>query len=212
MKEILETSRLTLQAVHTCSVGPLHDTFDVEDESIFSLCGWSRHSEKQQTREFMQQAETEWANGSRYRYAVRLSDTDEIVGTTYIDTSTYTKGGVLGLWIDKPYWGRGISGERASKIIQVGFNELGLTHIRVGCLSENTQSRRAIEKYVAEHGGVFYGAPPVTAETYSAYPQPTRPHYEYAIRDCDFHDEGSGIECTIPSVEYEDISFEKGKQ
>lgn len=208
MLERIETNRLLLKPVHTVPVERLFSLFNVEDRTVFSLCGWSKHDSIKDTEEFVQKAESEWKKDDRYRYAIRMEN-EGLVGTTYIDVSTHANSGVLGLWIDKPYWGRGISGERADSIIKMGFEELGLTHIRVGCLSENNKSRRAIEKYIRRHGGVFYGIPPVSADNYSSYPQETRPHIEYAIRRKDYYQNSKGIKCAIPGFGYEDIDFSR---
>ena len=206
-REQIETDRLTLDAIHNCSVDELYDAFDVEGEDVFSLCSWSKHENRTETSSFVENAGKSWIKDEKYRYTVRLKHTNKIVGTTYIDTGTQSEAGILGLWLDKPYWGMGISGERADAIIKMSFEELDLTHVRVGCLSENNKSRRAIEKYISRHGGVFYGVLPVSADSYSSYPQATRPHIEYAIRHEDYHQDSEGIECMIPGLEYKDIDF-----
>lgn len=116
---------------------------------------------------------------------------------------------ICGLWIDKPYWGQDISSERAHALIDLGFSELNLSHIRVGCLESNIQSRKAIEKYISEYGGIFYGVVPVSAERYEEYPESTRPHYEYAIREKDYRSDSTGITCNIPGITYQEINLKE---
>lgn len=208
MPKKIETDRLVLEAVYRCKPDELYDAFNVNDEeSVFSLCGWSKHQSITETEEFISEARKERYQGERFRYAVRLKSEDEIIGTTYIDCSTFTMIGVLGLWIDKPYWGHGISGERADALIESSFKNLNLTSIRVGCLSDNEKSRKSIEKYIHRHGGIFYGVPPVTSEVYSSHPTKTRPHYEYAIRISDYRSDEAGISCSIPGINYEQVEF-----
>jgi hypothetical protein len=129
----------------------------------------------------------------------------EFAGTTYLKVDSPDGEGVIGLWLDKPYWGDGLSGERVDLLLEVAFNYLSLTHVSVGCLAENTQSRAAIEKYVRRHGGVYCGTVPVTASKYCESQYLTKKHHEYAIRQRDYESDVSGIGCLIPSVSYETV-------
>ncbi|HET6454256.1 MAG TPA: GNAT family N-acetyltransferase, partial [Armatimonadota bacterium] len=49
-------------------------------------------------------------------------------------------------WLGKDFWGKGYMTEAARRMIQFGFEELGLERISVGCFARNKASGRIIEK------------------------------------------------------------------
>lgn len=52
----------------------------------------------------------------------------------------------LGFWIGKPFWGRGLIPEASRRLLQHGFQELGMTRIFCGYYEGNVKSKRAQEK------------------------------------------------------------------
>ena len=59
----------------------------------------------------------------------------------------------LGIWLRPRFWGRGYSGERADRFLELAFDRLDLAVVAVTHDARNEQSRRAIEKYVERFGG-----------------------------------------------------------
>ena len=49
-------------------------------------------------------------------------------------------------WLGKEFWGKGYMTEAARRMVQFGFEELGLERISVGCFARNKPSARIIEK------------------------------------------------------------------
>ncbi|WP_342712820.1 GNAT family N-acetyltransferase [Halogeometricum limi] len=62
-----------------------------------------------------------------------------------------------GIWLRKPYWGRGYSGERARALLTLASDRLDIDAVLVSVAAENDSSRRAVEKYVDAAGGRFDG-------------------------------------------------------
>lgn len=52
----------------------------------------------------------------------------------------------LGYWIAEEYWGNGYAFEASSAVIERAFDELDVTQIYASYRSENTQSKRVLEK------------------------------------------------------------------
>ena len=63
----------------------------------------------------------------------------------------------MGMWLRKPFWGRGYSGERAAALLEVAFERLDLELVAVDHQAGNEKSERAIRKYVEAHGGQYDG-------------------------------------------------------
>jgi len=61
------------------------------------------------------------------------------------------------IWLRKPFWGRGYSGERADALLGVAFDRLDLGMVAIPVHRDNGKSRRAVERYVDRHGGRYEG-------------------------------------------------------
>ena len=53
--------------------------------------------------------------------------------------------GVLGYYLARPYWGRGLATEAARALVEFGFRELGLARIRASVEVGNDASRHILE-------------------------------------------------------------------
>ena len=61
------------------------------------------------------------------------------------------------IWLRKPFWGRGYSGERADALLELAFERLDFGVVAIPLHGENQKSYRAVEKYVQRHGGRYKG-------------------------------------------------------
>jgi len=84
-------------------------------------------------------------------------DADAFAGTAGLHPDWERRVAGFGMWLRKPYWGRGYSGERADAFVAVAFDRLDVDAVVVETYPENERSRRAIEKYVDRWGGSFQG-------------------------------------------------------
>jgi predicted acetyltransferase len=84
-------------------------------------------------------------------------DANELVGTTNLHFDWERRSAELGIWLRKPFWGRGYSGERAAAMLELGFDRLDLELVGASHQDGNEPSRRAIEKYVERFGGQYDG-------------------------------------------------------
>jgi RimJ/RimL family protein N-acetyltransferase len=84
-------------------------------------------------------------------------DSDRLAGTTNLHFDWGRRTAELGIWLRKPFWGRGYSGERAAALLELAFERLDLELVGASHQDGNEQSRRAIEKYVERFGGQYDG-------------------------------------------------------
>jgi RimJ/RimL family protein N-acetyltransferase len=143
------------------------------DEVTRHLC-WEPHTTPKDTVEFVRDAEQKWDDGEAATYVVRPGPGEdgaerssamgssgqrprdgpgEIVGGTGLTIDWERRTGRLGMWLRKPFWGRGYSGERAAALMAVAFERLVLELVAVAHHIGNENSRRAVEKYVERFGG-----------------------------------------------------------
>lgn len=79
-----------------------------------------------------------------------------IVSYNFLDKNTLT--GHLGYWLDKDHNGQGIMTKSVAKMIDIGFNDLGLRKVEIRCGVENTKSRAIPERLGFEEEGTLRNA------------------------------------------------------
>jgi ribosomal-protein-alanine N-acetyltransferase len=145
---VLVTPRLRLRAFTDADVDALYAY--VSDPALPRMMSWSAHTDPSQTLEFIRQVNDNRANGAGVTWAIELSG--EVVGCIGLDGIAFTfrawriDRAELGYWIAPAHWGKGLITEAAHAVVRAGFETIGLHKITVGCLAENTGSRRVIEK------------------------------------------------------------------
>ncbi|ODR79607.1 GNAT family N-acetyltransferase [Haladaptatus sp. W1] len=164
--ERIETDRLVLEAITHENVDVFelyqhtaHDAPHIDE--ITEHLSWDPHATPKQTTEFIDWAEKNRNEATGAEYVIRPKDGEdgagEIAGTTGLNIDWKRRTGALGLWLRKPFWGRGYSGERAGALMELAFDRLDLELVAIEHLAGNEKSRRAIEKYVEAHGGQYDG-------------------------------------------------------
>jgi RimJ/RimL family protein N-acetyltransferase len=164
--EVIETERLRLERLdealtvleqyeHVSAGAPNVD-------EVTEYMTWDPHETPDETREFLQGVTEGWENGERAEYAVVPRDGEpragEYAGSAGMGIDWDRRTGTLGMWLRKPFWGRGYSGERAAAHMHLAFDRLDLEMVAVTHEVGNDKSRRAIEKYVDRFGGRREGA------------------------------------------------------
>jgi RimJ/RimL family protein N-acetyltransferase len=128
---------------------------DIED--VTEYLTWGPHETPNETREFLERVTERWVNGESAEYAIVPREGEPGagefagVGGMFLDWGRRT--GTFGLWLRKPFWGRGYSAERATAFLALAFDRLDLDLVAVTHTVENDRSRQAIEKYVDRFGG-----------------------------------------------------------
>ena len=118
---------------------------------------WRPHRHPKESHDVLQSFREGWEERESATYAVFPREGEEgageFAGNTglHLDWDRHT--GTLGIWLRKPFWGRGYSGERALALADLAFRRLDLDLLAVTVFPENEQSVRAIEKYVERMGG-----------------------------------------------------------
>ncbi len=114
-----------------------------------------------ETWDALDHAETAWDDGNHAEYAVFPRDGEdgagEFAGVAGLMPQWDRRVVYFGLWLRKPFWGRGYSGERAAAMMRVCFDTLDADLVSAGYVPGNEQSKRAIEKYVDRFGGQYDG-------------------------------------------------------
>jgi RimJ/RimL family protein N-acetyltransferase len=106
--------------------------------------------------EFIKQARGLMEEGLAYELAILLKPEMKIVGVvSFVRINKAHRNAELGYWVGKPYWNNGIATEAAIRILEFGFEDLGLQRIFAKCFFDNLPSKRIMEKIDMEYEGKF---------------------------------------------------------
>lgn len=160
----METERLRYRYVHPDAdhVDAI-DWYDYHREGSAGIeeatrhLTWDPHKTPRETHDFIahcgeQFDETEGVTYAMYPQAGE-DGSGEFAGTAGLAVDWERRIGTFGVWLRKPFWGRGYSGERAARMMELAFDRLDLDLVAVEHLPGNEKSRRAIEKYIQRFGG-----------------------------------------------------------
>ena len=134
--------------------------------------------------------ERKWKSRDRAEWIIVPRDGEngagEIAGSTGIIARWEKDLAVLAIWLRKPFWGRGYSGERADALLEIAFERLDFGVVAVPLHSENAKSYRAVEKYVERHGGRYEG---VLRHHAGRYDEPAD-HHRFSISRREYEEAG----------------------
>lgn len=162
----IETDRLTLERLCRENVATTelyrHMSDDAPDiEEITEYVQWDPHRTIKDTHDHLEEVEAEWDDRRRATYAIRPDESEdgagELAGVTNLLVGWERRAAELGIWLRKPFWGRGYAGERAAALYELAFERLDLELVGAAHHVGNERSKRAIRRYVDAHGGQHDG-------------------------------------------------------
>lgn len=145
---VVRTARLLLRPLEMSDVPALWPF--VSDEDFPRHMTWEAHRNPDETAAFIRSTEEDRVLGSNIAWGV--VDGETLAGIVGLHGITRTvrawrvDRAELGYWIGPPFQNRGFATEAARAAMRFGFEDLGLHKITVGCIADNTASRRVIEK------------------------------------------------------------------
>lgn len=130
-------------------------------DEIGEYVAWEPHRTLKDTHDHLEEVERQWEDRERSTYVVyprpQEKGAGSFAGVTNLHLGWERRTGELGIWLRKPFWGRGYSGERAGALMELAFDGLDLELVGAAHQDGNERSKRAIEKYVEAHGGQYDG-------------------------------------------------------
>ncbi|WP_081655587.1 GNAT family N-acetyltransferase [Halopiger goleimassiliensis] len=159
--ETIVTDRLRLEAVGPETVDTLElyeiCSSDPYIDEVTEYMPWDPHETPKETLEFVEEVTEQYESSDGASYVIRPREGEdrggEIAGTAGFGVEWEKRTLGMGIWLRKPFWGRGYSGERAAAFLELAFDRLDLELVAVAAHVDNDRSNRAIEKYVETYGG-----------------------------------------------------------
>jgi ribosomal-protein-alanine N-acetyltransferase len=95
------------------------------------------------------------SKGESFIFAVVVKPINDLIGTMAIRVDKEHNRGELAYWFGVPYWGKGYCTESAKKVVDFGFNTLGLNKIWASAMTRNPASINVMRKIGLKHEGTF---------------------------------------------------------
>lgn len=152
------TPRLELRPFRRRDVEPMVDgVLDSIDELEPWLPWVHRRYSRADAMRFVRDSSAAWIEGRAHDFAIRYVDRpDHHVGNISIwPTSERERAGEMGYWIRTAEAGKGLATEASTRVLQLGFEELGLHRVTLRIAIGNTQSERVAEKLGFMHEGLL---------------------------------------------------------
>ena len=116
---------------------------------------WNPHPDIQHTRRYLEYLAGRYRLGQFYDWALIHKESGRMIGTCgFVRFDCPHNGAEIGYVLHPDYHGLGLMPEAAKRILQFGFEELGLHRIEARYVMENTPSRHVMEKIGMTFEGV----------------------------------------------------------
>ena len=141
---ILTTDRLKLRAVTMDDAQAIFKYSSNDNVARYLL--WETHQTLEDTEAFIEMAIESYDEISDF-YHWGIEYNGQLIGTIdYVGLNDYSGMGEIGYVLSEDYWNKGLVTEAAKRVIDFGFDELGLVRIQARCIAENIASSRVMEK------------------------------------------------------------------
>ena len=141
----LRTERLSLRALHPIDAEDMYDYAKRED--VTKYLTWKPHLSIGYTKDYLHYIQNRYTLGDFYDWAVIHKDSRRMIGTcgfTTIDTANNSA--EIGYVINPDFHGMGLGTEAVERVIEFGFEELGLNRIQARFMQDNIRSRKLMER------------------------------------------------------------------
>ena len=150
----LTTPRLTLRRMLVADTDDMYEYACRQD--VTKYLTWRPHPDRDYTREYLQYLGSRYASGMFYDWAVIYEPDCKMVGTCGFTSFNCTSDSAeVGYVLNPEYWGKGIATEALSRVLEFGFENMGLHRIEARFIQENERSRRVMEKVGMTFEGVM---------------------------------------------------------
>jgi len=148
----IETERLLMRPIVD------YDADDVleycSEPNVGPNAGWKPHENIEETRDIMNKLMV----GKENVFGIVLKGIDKMIGSITLNLDLRRKVPnvlMLGYVMSEHYWGKGLMTEAAKSVIKYGFEELSLNMITCTCFTDNSRSRRVIQKCGFKYEGTL---------------------------------------------------------
>ena len=149
----LTTERLTLRKMLVADTSDMYEY--ASRPEVTKYLTWQPHPDRDYTREYLQYLGNRYSAGMFYDWAIVYEPDCKMIGTCGFTAFNCTSDSAeVGYVLNPEYWGKGIAVEALLRVMEFGFDDLGLHRIEAKFIEENERSRRVMEKVGMTFEGV----------------------------------------------------------
>ena len=150
----LATPRLTLRRMMVADASDMYEYASRPDVTRYLT--WDPHPDRTYTREYLEYLGNRYAAGMFYDWALVYEPDCKMVGSCgFTSFNCSSDSAEVGYVLNPEYWGRGIAAEALERVLEFGFDTLGLHRIEARFIEGNDQSRRVMEKVGMTFEGIL---------------------------------------------------------
>lgn len=152
---VLDTDRLILRPLTKNDAGDIYHHVKEYDIARW-LVNVPHPYPKDGAIKYVRESTELMKKGLSYELPIRLKSTEEMIGImAVLKVDRKNRNAELGYWIAKKYWNSGFATEAGIRVLEFGFNVLGLERMYAKCVPENKASSRVMEKIGMKYEGIF---------------------------------------------------------
>lgn len=153
---ILETERLKLVEIEQNDAESIFDIFSRDE--VTKYYGVNTIKTIVQAVEMVNAFKEKFTNKQAIRWAIRLKETNEFLGTVGIhNISQWSKRAEIGYELHPDFWRKGYTSEAVLEVIKYCFWDLGLHRIGAITFLDNHSSIRLLKKIGFQQEGILRG-------------------------------------------------------
>ena len=148
----LETKRLKLENIVLEDVKEIYEYS--KEKNVGPNAGWKPHESIEETEEIAK----EIFINKKEVWGIKLKDNNKLIGTIGLINDTKRDNlntRMVGYAISEKYWGNGFMPEALERVIEYGFEDMGLELISAYCYPFNKRSQKVLEKCNFEYEGTL---------------------------------------------------------
>ena len=141
----LETDRLILRGMRVSDAEDMY--VYAKRPSVTQYLTWNPHTDPAETREYLTYVGQRYRTGDFYDWAVVDKESGRMIGTCgFTSFNCPHDCAEIGYVLNPDYQGRGLATEAVRRVLEFGFDELGLHRIEAHFMEGNNASRRLMER------------------------------------------------------------------
>ena len=141
----LETDRLTLRGMRVSDAPDMYEY--ACRPSVTEYLTWEPHASVEETREYLTYVGQRYRTGDFYDWAVVDRESGHMIGTCgFTSFNCPHDTAEIGYVLNPAYQGKGLATEAVRRVLDFGFDELGLHRIEAHFMEGNDASRRLMER------------------------------------------------------------------
>jgi ribosomal-protein-alanine N-acetyltransferase len=151
---IINTKRLRLRPL---SLDDAADMFEYSsDPEVTQYVSWEAHQSIEDAVIFLNTSVEQYAKAEPGTWGIELREEAKLIGTIgFVYYSAANSRIEIGYAISRKYWGRGITTEALTALIELAFRQWNINRIEAHCFPDNHASARVMEKCGLRYEGLL---------------------------------------------------------